>query len=45
MMKSPEFHGGIPALATSFHKDLSLDADGFGRLAEAVIADGVHGCW
>jgi 4-hydroxy-tetrahydrodipicolinate synthase len=42
-MKFPEFRGVIPALTTPFHKDLSLDADGFGRLAEAVIADGVHG--
>lgn len=42
-MKFPEFRGVIPALTTPFRKDLSLDADGFGRLAEAVIADGVHG--
>jgi 4-hydroxy-tetrahydrodipicolinate synthase len=42
-MKFPDFRGVIPALTTPFHNDLSLDADGFGRLAEAVVADGVHG--
>ncbi len=42
-MKNPEFRGVIPALTTPFHADLSLDADGFARLAELVIADGVDG--
>ena len=42
-MKNPDFRGVIPALTTPFHPDLSLDADGFARLAELVIADGVDG--
>jgi 4-hydroxy-tetrahydrodipicolinate synthase len=42
-MKFPGFRGVIPALTTPFHKDLSLDADGFGMLAECVIDDGVDG--
>lgn len=36
-------HGVIPALTTPFHEDRSLDLDGFRRLVELVIADGVHG--
>ena len=36
-------HGVIPALTTPFREDRSLDLDGFRRLVELVIADGVHG--
>jgi 4-hydroxy-tetrahydrodipicolinate synthase len=42
-MKFPNFRGVIPALTTPFRQDLSLDADGFGRLADCVIQDGVDG--
>ena len=42
-MKDASFRGVIPALTTPFHADLSLDADGFARLAEMVIDDGVDG--
>lgn len=42
-MRFPDFRGVIPAVTTPFHKDLSLDADGFGRLVECVIEDGVNG--
>lgn len=38
-----ELKGVIPALTTPFAEDRSLDLDGFRRLAEAVIGDGVHG--
>lgn len=37
------FKGAIPALTTPFREDRSLDIDGFRRLVEFVIADGVHG--
>jgi 4-hydroxy-tetrahydrodipicolinate synthase len=40
-MKDSSFRGVVPALTTPFHADLSLDADGFARLAELVIGDGV----
>jgi 4-hydroxy-tetrahydrodipicolinate synthase len=43
MMKFPKFRGVIPALTTPFHQNLSLDADGFARLVECVIQDGVDG--
>lgn len=36
-------HGVIPALTTPFREDRSLDLDGFRRLVELVIGDGVHG--
>jgi 4-hydroxy-tetrahydrodipicolinate synthase len=42
-MKFPNFRGVIPALTTPFRQDLSLDADGFARLADCVIQDGVDG--
>ncbi|MBI1777840.1 MAG: dihydrodipicolinate synthase family protein [Proteobacteria bacterium] len=42
-MAKLKLHGVIPALSTPFHKDRSLDIAGFRRLAELVIADGVHG--
>ncbi len=42
-MKKPDFRGVIPALTTPFHDDASLDADGFLRLAQMVIEDGVDG--
>lgn len=42
-MRFPNFRGVVPALTTPFHKDFSLDADGFARLVECVIADGVDG--
>lgn len=42
-MKFPNFRGVIPAVTTPFHADLSLDADGFGRLVSCVIEDGVDG--
>lgn len=42
-MKDPTFRGVYPALTTPFRSDLSLDAEGFARLADAVIGDGVHG--
>ena len=42
-MKDTSFRGVVPALTTPFHADLSLDADGFARLAEMVIGDGVDG--
>jgi 4-hydroxy-tetrahydrodipicolinate synthase len=42
-MRFPEFRGVIPALTTPFRKDLALDEDGFGRLVECVIGDGVDG--
>jgi 4-hydroxy-tetrahydrodipicolinate synthase len=42
-MKFPNFRGVIPALTTPFHQNLSLDADGFARLVECVIRDGVDG--
>lgn len=35
--------GVIPALTTPFHEDRSLDLDGFKRLIEILIGDGVHG--
>jgi 4-hydroxy-tetrahydrodipicolinate synthase len=42
-MRFPDFRGVIPALTTPFHADLSLDPDGFARLVNCVIADGVDG--
>lgn len=42
-MKNPAFKGVIPALTTPFREDRSLDLDGFRRLIEHVLADGVHG--
>ena len=39
----PQLPGVIPALTTPFRQDLSLDADGFARLADCVIQDGVDG--
>ncbi len=42
-MKYPAFRGVIPALTTPFHDDLSLDPDGFARLVDVVIRDGVDG--
>jgi 4-hydroxy-tetrahydrodipicolinate synthase len=42
-MKDPTFRGVYPALTTPFRADLSLDVEGFARLTEAVIGDGVHG--
>ncbi len=40
-MKFPGCRNVIPALATAFHQDLSLDADGIGTLAECAITYGV----
>ena len=42
-MKDPTFRGVYPALTTPFRPDLSLDVEGFARLTDAVIGDGVHG--
>jgi 4-hydroxy-tetrahydrodipicolinate synthase len=42
-MKYSEFRGVVPALTTPFHADRSLDSDGFGRLVQLVISDGVDG--
>ncbi|GGE50331.1 4-hydroxy-tetrahydrodipicolinate synthase [Agaricicola taiwanensis] len=42
-MKNPDFRGVIPALTTPFHEDQSLNAEGFGILAETVVNDGVDG--
>jgi 4-hydroxy-tetrahydrodipicolinate synthase len=42
-MKDPTFKGVYPALTTPFRADLSLDVDGYRRLVDAVIGDGVHG--
>ena len=42
-IKQPAFRGVYPALTTPFRADLSFDAEGFARLADAVIGDGVHG--
>ncbi len=42
-MKDSTFRGVWPALTTPFRADLSLDAEGLGRLVETVLADGVHG--
>jgi len=42
-MKNPNFRGVIPALTTPFRDDASLDVDGFFRLAQIVIEDGVNG--
>ena len=42
-MKFPNFRGVIPALTTPFLQNLSLDTDGFARLVDCVIRDGVNG--
>jgi len=42
-MKNPTFRGVYPALTTPFRPDLSLDVQGYARLVDAVIGDGVHG--
>jgi 4-hydroxy-tetrahydrodipicolinate synthase len=42
-MKNPNFRGVIPALTTPFRDDASLDEDGFFRLAQIVVEDGVNG--
>jgi 4-hydroxy-tetrahydrodipicolinate synthase len=42
-MKFPQFRGVVPALTTPFHSDLSLDPEGFARLVNCVIEDGVDG--
>ena len=42
-MKDPTFRGVYPALTTPFRPDLSLDVDGYARLVDNVIDDGVHG--
>jgi len=42
-MKDPTFRGVYPALTTPFRPDLSLDVDGYARLTDAVVGDGVHG--
>ena len=42
-MKDPTFQGVYPALTTPFAADLSLDVDGYARLVDLVIGDGVHG--
>lgn len=42
-MKYPNFRGVIPALTTPFREDASLDVDGFFRLAQIVVEDGVNG--
>ncbi|MEO8751529.1 MAG: dihydrodipicolinate synthase family protein [Casimicrobiaceae bacterium] len=42
-VKDPTFRGVYPALTTPFSADLSLDVEGFARLVDAVIGDGVHG--
>lgn len=42
-MKYSKFRGVVPALTTPFHADRSLDAEGFGRLVQLVISDGVDG--
>ncbi|MBW1962965.1 MAG: dihydrodipicolinate synthase family protein [Deltaproteobacteria bacterium] len=38
-----ELKGVIPAITTPFSKDQKLDLDGFCKLIEMVIDDGVHG--
>ncbi|MBV8912867.1 MAG: dihydrodipicolinate synthase family protein [Acetobacteraceae bacterium] len=42
-MRFPNFRGVVPALTTPFRKDFSLDDDGFARLVDCVISDGVDG--
>lgn len=42
-MKNPAFKGVIPALTMPFREDRSIDLDGFRRLIEHVIGDGVNG--
>ncbi|MCC6193635.1 MAG: 4-hydroxy-tetrahydrodipicolinate synthase [Burkholderiales bacterium] len=42
-MKDDSFRGVYPALTTPFRPDLSLDVEGYARLTDAVIRDGVHG--
>jgi len=42
-MKDSTFQGVWPALTTPFASDLSLDVEGYARLVDAVIGDGVHG--
>ena len=38
-----DLKGVIPALTTPFTEDQSLDLEGFRRLVEIVVGDGVHG--
>lgn len=38
-----ELKGVIPAITTPFREDQSLDLEGFEKLIEVVIGDGVHG--
>ncbi len=38
-----ELKGVIPALTLPFHEDESLDLDGYRRLIDQVLDDGVHG--
>jgi len=42
-MSHGKWHGVFPAITTQFHKDLSLDLDGFSRHLEALIDSGVAG--
>ena len=43
MALAKKWQGVFPAVTTQFHKDLSLDLDGFSRHLEALIDSGVTG--
>ena len=43
MAQAKKWQGVFPAVTTQFHKDLSLDLDGFSRHLEALIDSGVTG--
>jgi len=42
-MSHGKWHGVFPAITTQFHKDLSLDLDGFSKHVEALVDSGVTG--
>jgi len=42
-MSHGKWHGVFPAITTQFHKDLSLDLEGFSKHVEALIDSGVTG--